>query len=174
MSKAPVLLALISGVVFLAAGCGSSSSSGSSAPSSSPSSSSTPSTSTGGAMATVSTATVKGLGTVLVDNKGRTLYLFLPDKHAKVTCTGACATVWPPLKLAAGQKATVGGQAKMSMLGSDSDPAGGRVVTYDGWPLYTYVADTAAGSAIGQASNLNGGYWYVLSPSGAIIHAKPS
>ena len=125
-------------------------------------------------MATVSTGTVKGLGTVLVDSKGRTLYLFLPDKHAKVTCTGACATVWPPLKLAAGLKATAGGQAKTSMLGSDPDPAGGRVVTYAGWPLYTYVADTAAGSAIGQATNLNGGYWYVLSPSGMIIHAKPS
>jgi predicted lipoprotein with Yx(FWY)xxD motif len=60
------------------------------------------------------------------------------------------------------------------MLGSDPDPAGGRVVTYDGWPLYTYVADTKPGDAIGQATYLNGGYWYVLSPSGAVIHSKPS
>ena len=171
--KARAGIALLSGALLLAAGCGSSSSSGSSAPppTSTPS---TPASTVSGAAVTVSTATVKGLGTVLVDSKGRTLYLFVPDKRSKVTCTGACATVWPPLKLPAGQKAVVAGLAKSSMLGSDPDPAGGRVVTYDGWPLYRYVADTTPGSAIGQASDLNGGYWYVLSPSGAVIHTKPS
>lgn len=51
--------------------------------------------------------------------------------------------------------------------------AGGRVVTYDGWPLYTYVTDTAAGQANGQALNLNGGLWYVISPSGKVIKKKP-
>jgi predicted lipoprotein with Yx(FWY)xxD motif len=58
-------------------------------------------------------------------------------------------------------------------LGSDPNPGGGTVVTYSGWPLYTYVADTAAGAAQGQALNLNGGLWYVMSPSGAIIRTKP-
>jgi hypothetical protein len=37
------------------------------------------------------------------------------------------------------------------------------------WPLYTYVSDSAAGQARGQALNLNGGYWYVLAPSGKVI-----
>ena len=52
------------------------------------------------------------------------------------------------------------------------DPAGGRVVTYAGWPLYTYVTDTAPGTATGQALNLNGGLWYALAPSGQVIHKK--
>ena len=30
---------------------------------------------------------------------------------------------------------------------SDRDPAGGRVVTYARWPLYTYLADTKPGQA---------------------------
>jgi hypothetical protein len=43
------------------------------------------------------------------------------------------------------------------------------VVTYNGWPLYAYVSDKAAGVATGQALNLNGGYWYVIQPDGVVI-----
>jgi predicted lipoprotein with Yx(FWY)xxD motif len=121
----------------------------------------------------ISTRTLPKLGSVLVNSKGRTLYMFVPDKRKKVTCVGTCAAVWPPVKLAKGQKPAASGRAKASLLGSDPDPAGGRVVTYAGWPLYTYVADTAPGMAKGQALNLNGGLWYVLAPSGKVIRKKP-
>ena len=47
-------------------------------------------------------------------------------------------------------------------------------MTYGGWPLYTYAADTAPGVASGQDVNLNGGYWYVLTPAGKLITSKPS
>jgi predicted lipoprotein with Yx(FWY)xxD motif len=120
----------------------------------------------------VGTRKVAKLGTILVDSKGRTLYMFVPDKQRKVTCVATCAKIWPPLKLAAGAKATAAGAAKQSLLGSDRNPAGGRVVTYDKWPLYTYVSDTAPGQTRGQALNLNGGLWYVLSPSGKVIKTK--
>ena len=98
--------------------------------------------------------------------------MFVPDKRKRVTCVSTCAKVWPPMKLPKGTKAVVSGQAKASLLASDPDPEGGRVVTYNGWPLYTYVADTAAGQAKGQALNLNGGLWYVLSPAGKVIRTK--
>ena len=49
--------------------------------------------------ATVQTRNIKGLGTVLVNSRGDTLYMFVPDKRKRVTCKGTCATVWPPLKL---------------------------------------------------------------------------
>ena len=118
--------------------------------------------------ATVKTRTLKKLGTVLVNSKGLTLYMFKPDHQKRVTCTGKCAVVWPPLKVKKGQKPTAGGAAKKRLLGLD-----GRVVTYNHWPLYTYVVDTKPGQAKGQATNLNGGLWYVLSPSGKIIKTKP-
>jgi len=122
---------------------------------------------------TISTKKLPKLGTVLVNGQGRTLYMFVPDKRQKVTCVRSCAAVWPPVKLSKGQKALASGQAKSSLLGSDPNPAGGRVVTYAGWPLYTYVADTSPGTAKGQALNLNGGLWYVLAPSGKLIRTKP-
>jgi len=121
----------------------------------------------------VQTKNVKGLGVILVNGSGRTLYMFKPDKQKRVTCKGQCAAIWPPMKLKAGQKATAAGAAKKSLLGSDPNPSGGRVVTYNRWPLYTYVADSKPGQATGQALNLNGGLWYVLSPSGKVITKKP-
>ena len=122
----------------------------------------------------VSTRKLPRLGTVLVNGKGLTLYMFVPDKRRKVTCVSTCAAVWPPLKRPAHGKLVAKGAVKSRLLGSDRDPAGGRVVTYHGWPLYTYIADKTPGMATGQAINLNGGLWYVLAPSGKVIKTKPA
>ena len=110
---------------------------------------------------------------MLVNGQGHTLYSFAPDKHEQVTCLSTCAQIWPPVKLPNAQMPTTSGQAKSSLLGSDPDSEGGRVLTYAGWPLYTYISDSVPGSATGQALNANGGLWYVLSPSGAVITKIP-
>ena len=161
------LLAAVPVVAVIAGACGSSTKSATSAPAAT-----TPSTSTAAptpsAGTKVSVASVDGLGPVLVNAQGKVLYIFVPDNAKKVTCVGGCAAVWPPLKLS-GSKAVGSGSVKDSLLGADPDPSGGKVVTYAGWPLYTYVADTGPGMATGQAKNLNGGLWYVISPSGTVI-----
>jgi predicted lipoprotein with Yx(FWY)xxD motif len=105
---------------------------------------------------------------VLVNGQGRTLYIFVPDAGTKVTCVGACAVTWPPLKISPGQKPAISGGISASLVGSDSDPSGGRVVTYQGWPLYLYVADRTAGMYGGQGLNSKGGLWYVVAPSGVL------
>lgn len=120
----------------------------------------------------VGSAKVAGLGPVLVEGEGRTLYVFVPDRHSKVSCRGSCTVVWPPLKTEADRKVTASGQVQPRLLGADSDPEGAEVVTYAGWPLYTYVSDTSPGKANGQALELNGGFWYVISPSGKVIYAR--
>ena len=88
------------------------------------------------------TRKVGKLGVVLVNSKGRTLYMFVPDHQKRVTCKGSCAVSWPPLKVKKGQKPTAGGAAKQKLLGTD-----GRVVTYNRWPLYTYILDQKPGQA---------------------------
>jgi predicted lipoprotein with Yx(FWY)xxD motif len=115
--------------------------------------------------ATVQTKKLGKLGTVLVNSKGLTLYMFVRDKQKKVTCTSqTCVTIWPPLKVKKGQKPTAGGAARKKLLGTD-----GRVVTYNRWPLYRYYLDRKPGQHLGQGVNLNGGKWYVLSPAGKVI-----
>jgi predicted lipoprotein with Yx(FWY)xxD motif len=124
--------------------------------------------------ATVKTRKVGKLGVVLVNRSGLTLYMFVRDKQKKVTCTSkACVTAWPPLKIKKGHSPTAGGAAKKKLLGVDKSPDGYRVVTYNHWPLYRYIADTKPGQATGQGLDLNGGLWYVLSPSGKIIKKTP-
>ncbi len=117
----------------------------------------------------LSVHTLPTVGAVLVNAEGHTLYTFAPDQHSKITCVSSCAVVWPPLKLASGETAAGPPPLKASLLGSDSDPEGGNVVTYAGWPLYTYAADSAAGQDNGQAIEANGGHWYVIAPSGKVI-----
>jgi predicted lipoprotein with Yx(FWY)xxD motif len=117
----------------------------------------------------VMTRKVKGLGVVLVNAKGRTLYTFAKDQRRHVTCTGSCANFWPPLKWKSAAKPKAGGSARSKLLGLDMSPSGGHVVTYNKWPLYTYTGDSAAGQANGQATTLNGGKWYVITPSGALV-----
>jgi predicted lipoprotein with Yx(FWY)xxD motif len=122
----------------------------------------------------VKTRTIKGLGVVLVNTKGRTLYVFMKDQHRHVTCTGSCARFWPPLKWKSSTKPKAGGAAKSALLGSDKNPAGGKVVTYNHWPLYTYSGDSAAGQAKGWNLSVNGGKWYVISASGKVVKRKTS
>ena len=120
---------------------------------------------------TITTKRIKPFGAVLVNSSGHTLYVFAPDKAKKVTCVSACASIWPAAKLSSGTKASGSGQVKSSLLGSQIPILGG-VLTYNGWPLYTYVADTAPGAAHGEAINSSGGLWYVISPSGKVIKSK--
>ncbi len=177
-ARRATLAVTITALAALLAACGSSKSpttSSSEPTSSTASTSSTPSTSSTTTSATPTVLAVSNLpklGHVLVDSQGHTLYIFEPDAHSKVTCTGGCAQLWPPLKLKEGAKASGAVQVRSSLLGSDPDPEGGRVVTYDGWPLYTYQADTGAGQATGQGIETNGGLWYVISPTGTVITTK--
>jgi predicted lipoprotein with Yx(FWY)xxD motif/mono/diheme cytochrome c family protein len=135
--------------------------------------STTPSTVAQAHTVTISSRGIVGLGRILVNSTGRTLYVFQRDNRSKVTCTGGCAAVWPPVVLPPGGHAEGTNGVKASLLGEAANPTGGKVVTYDGWPLYTYVADMKPGSIAGQDINLNGGLWWVITTSGTVIKTKP-
>lgn len=117
---------------------------------------------------------VDGLGRVLVDGQGRTLYMFPPDAGRGVTCTGACAGTWPPLVIADSNAPTADAGVIKADLSTVADPnTGARVVTYAGYPLYRYAGDVGAGTANGQALFLDGGPWYVLDPDGQPVTVRP-
>ncbi|WP_020658682.1 COG4315 family predicted lipoprotein [Amycolatopsis benzoatilytica] len=103
--------------------------------------------------------------THLTDSKGNTLYLFAPDHDGQSVCTGSCARYWPPVP--AGTQLT--GAAPGGTIGTVSRADGSKQESFDGHPLYTYVGDHAAGQATGQGLNVNGGLWWMVSPSGTAI-----
>jgi len=119
----------------------------------------------------VKTGQVHGLGKVLVNGQGFTLYVFAPDKRSGSSkCYGRCASAWPPLVLPSGvHKAPAGPGVRSSLLGTTKRRDGTVEVTYHKWPLYTWVVDTAPGDATGQDLNNLGGKWYVITPAGQLI-----
>jgi predicted lipoprotein with Yx(FWY)xxD motif len=157
----PVLA--VGAVALVVAGCGggsNKSSSSSAAPATT--TPSTASTSGGGGGAAVALRKTD-LGMILVSG-GRTLYLFEKDKGPKSTCSGACASSWPPLTTSGKPKAGKGVTA--AMLGTSKRGDGTTEVTYNGHPLYFYAGDSSPGQTTGQGLDQFGAEWYVLSAKG--------
>jgi predicted lipoprotein with Yx(FWY)xxD motif len=114
----------------------------------------------------VSLGSAAGLGQVLVDSTGHTLYSFSKDSGESVACTGACAKAWPPLLVAHGEPEPSNG-AGAARLGAITLPDGKRQVTYSGHPLYSFSGDEKPGEANGNGSAAFGGTWSALKGSGA-------
>jgi predicted lipoprotein with Yx(FWY)xxD motif len=161
------------GTAVTVAGCGSSSSGTAGG---SPGSS-TPADASSAAAATISAKRVSGVGAVLVNGRGRTLYMLTSEKGGKITCTQAngCTQAWPETLLAGGATtAKAGGGVQSSLLGTVKDASGSLEVTYNHWPLYTFAGDPGPGVAKGQGVRSFGGAWYVLNGSGNPVTGSPS
>jgi len=168
------------GVALAASACSSSSSSTSqnstttapstSAPAqaSSPSAAASASASSSGSAETVGLKPISGIpGMALVDEEGKTLYLWEADKNGTSTCTGPCAAAWPPVTTSGAPLA--GSGVDKALLGTVKRADGTEQVTYNGHPLYYFVGDTAAGTAKGQGSKAFGASWYVVNAKGSKI-----
>jgi predicted lipoprotein with Yx(FWY)xxD motif len=155
----PLLAAAATLVLSALAGAGCGSASGGSTASSGPPKSTPP-------PPTLDVSTNR-LGEVLVDSKGRTLYLFKKDMGPKSACSGACASAWPPVRV--NGKPTVAGDAKASKVSTTKRPDGAAQIVYSGHPLYLYQGDDKPGDANGQGVNAWGGRWFALSPAGKQI-----
>jgi predicted lipoprotein with Yx(FWY)xxD motif len=113
-----------------------------------------------------------GLGKVLVDSRGRTLYLFTKDSGTNSACSGACATAWPPLS--ASGTPTVGGGAGASLLATTMRSDGTPQVTYNGHPLYTFIKDKKPGDTNGEGLTAFGGSWFAVSAAGKQVSSQRS
>jgi predicted lipoprotein with Yx(FWY)xxD motif len=166
-SNALTATAALAMSILAVTGCSSKSSSTAAvAPSSAPAAATAPM-----AAAVVTTATGP-VGTFLADASGRTLYRWMADTSSTSTCSGKCATFWPPL-LTSGA-ATAAGSAKAGLLGVTKRADGTSQVTYGGHPLYYFAEDKSAGATSGQGSDGFGAKWWVVDPTGASITASAS
>lgn len=111
----------------------------------------------------LATSTNASLGAYLTAPNGMTLYYYTKDtpNSGTSTCSGQCATLWPPYvvsstAIAAGTLAGATGTIGVITRGD-----GSLQITYNGWPLYFYSKDAAPGDTTGQAVN---GVWYVVAP----------
>ncbi|MEU3551627.1 hypothetical protein [Streptomyces longwoodensis] len=174
MSRHRIALALASGVAstLLLAACGSSTDNsagpGAGAPvATAPTETTAPadagaSTAGSGSMASTDmlmTKEMSGMGTVVTDAKGWTLYRYGKDQVNMSMCIGSCAQTWMPV-MAQGTPKVMGVQAEVGTVTRDD---GMKQITLAGWPLYRYMGDTKAGDMNGQGKQ---GLWYAVTPAG--------
>ena len=120
-----------------------------------------------GSGGTIGTAQVEGLGTVLVDSEGMTVYDFTVDNGTKSECYGGCEAAWPPVTTSG--KPTAGEGAMAAALGTTKRKDGTLQVTYEGHPLYTFAEDEAPGEANGNEAE---GTWFVLDEAGQAVKGQ--
>ena len=106
-------------------------------------------------------------GRILVDGKGRALYLFTREPSTKSRCYGRCAVAWPPFY--ARGKLRAGSGLEAGKLGSSRRRDGRRIVTYNGHPLYYYVTDRKPGQVTCHNVVEFGGTWLVVNPDGNAV-----
>ena len=159
-SRRVALPALALAAAAVLAACGSSSNNATTAGSGASGSDS------GGGAETIGTASGQ-YGTYLTADDGRAVYLWMADKGSTSSCSGPCASVWPPV-LTDGAP-TADGAAVSGDLGTVMRSDGKTQVTYQGHPLYYFASDTKAGQTSGQGSDGFGAKWWLLTPTGAAI-----
>ena len=120
----------------------------------------------GAAFAANVSTTHTGLGRVITNGGGHTLYLFEKDKRGHSACSGICATYWPPL-LANGKTVATG--VNKSLLGTIRRADGKKQVTIAGHPVYLFSGDSKRGQTNGEGLTDFGASWYALSPNGKKI-----
>lgn len=101
---------------------------------------------------TVATASSSTFGAILTGANGMTLYTFSGDAPGKSTCTGGCATAWPPLTVPAGQRPSAGTGVTGSLT-TLARADGTTQVAYDGLPLYYWQGDAKPGDVTGDGVN---------------------
>lgn len=101
------------------------------------------------------------LGHFLVDGEGMTLYLFTPDPPGESTCYGGCAVIWPPLVVESLDEVEVPDNLA-GAFGVTQRTDGSLQLTYNGWPLYYWIADNQPGDTTGHGVD---DVWFVLNPA---------
>ncbi|MEY9948045.1 hypothetical protein [Kitasatospora sp. GAS1066B] len=131
------------------------------APATTPAAPATPGAGAGASVQLVAVNSAQ-LGPIVTDAAGRTLYRFDKDtnKPSATNCTDACAVKWPPATVA--DKVEVNGVSS-ALVGSVTRPDGSKQLTLNGWPLYRFAGDSAAGQVNGQGV---GGTWFASTPEG--------
>lgn len=109
---------------------------------------------------------------ILVDARGRTLYLFTEDKgDSSPACyrnlpAPGCGEEWPALLA----PVTAGHGVKAALLGTEKRPDGSLQATYAGYPLYAYAGNTDDGPGDKKPGDLHGqglyDRWWAVAPSG--------
>jgi predicted lipoprotein with Yx(FWY)xxD motif len=112
--------------------------------------------------------------TIVVDGRGRTVYMLVTDTTGVPTCAGlspACPKAWPAVP--ANGTPVAGKGINGARLAVVKGAGGVKQVRYNNHPLYTFYGGSGAPTGDRKPGQVRGqgfyGIWYVLSPQGKPI-----
>lgn len=110
------------------------------------------------------------LGTIVVNGQGLTAYVFDHDSagSGKSSCAGACIALWPAITSTTATPTVSGVSGSVATIAL---PDGKMQITLNGFPLYTYAADSAPGDVRGQGY---GSIWWAVAPDGTKVTGSPA
>lgn len=104
---------------------------------------------------------------VLVDSNGMALYSPAGESATNVRCTGACASIWMPVRP---------GAAKLSGAATITRPDGTKQLAVAGKPLYTFAQDkpgSVSGNGATDAFGDRQFTWHAVQSGGATAASAP-
>lgn len=122
----------------------------------------------------VSTRNLPGIGTVLVDRSGKTIY----SPQQKIVCTGSCLSFWFPVSVTPGTALRGPGRVTGALNTIHRADDGLTQLTYNGRPLYTFRLDQVPGQANGNGFTDHFGQssftWHAVTTAGTSAAPRPS
>jgi predicted lipoprotein with Yx(FWY)xxD motif len=111
-------------------------------------------------------------GNILVNGQGMTLYALSSEAGGTIHCSGGCLSVWLPVLVPAGGTAPTSVTGASGTFGTLTRPEGMQV-TYNGFPVYTFVNDKAPGDTNGDGivATALGGTWHLMQISSVPLAA---
>ncbi len=79
------------------------------------------------------------LGPVLATSRRQAIYVWNREPRGTIRCTGACAKAWPPVLVRRGVVVRKRVAGIRGVFGTIRRPGGGRQLTLNRRPLYTYA-----------------------------------
>jgi predicted lipoprotein with Yx(FWY)xxD motif len=108
---------------------------------------------------------VSKYGVVLPNAHRDSLYILSTEHGTKEVCNAACQQIWVPLMVSPKLKSITIGPGVRGNVGFINRSKTSDQVTYNGYPLFTYVSDTGPRQTHGEGIVSFGGTWGLVRAS---------
>ncbi len=129
--------------------------------------------SSGASTPVLQSVNVAGFPGALATSASKTLYVLSVEKGAKLKCKGACLSSWFPVTVKNSVSTISLGSNVKGKIGFVARSATTKQVTFNSYPLYTFVGDSGAKGSKGEGKSFDGGKWYVVKADSTSAAATP-
>ena len=129
--------------------------------------------SAGASTAVLQSVNVAGFPGALATSASKTLYVLSVEKGAKLKCKGACLSSWIPVTVKSSVTTISLGSNVKGKIGFVARSATTKQVTFNSYPLYTFIGDAGAKGSKGEGKSFDGGKWYIVKAASTSAAATP-